>query len=133
MEDIPPEVRKAMAEMKWHERLQEARARREIVLREKKLEQDAKDEPSAPNPPATDVEAIEAFRFGETLPAVIEHHAPDRGRLSGRRFVGLAFVAGISVGIGAMLFQNQLFEQAPVVVAGQDILSPESGGNGVAP
>lgn len=157
MEGVPSENSEVLSHMKWEDRLKEARARREEVLRLKRLEKekqlansDAENGPPVgkarntaeeiqrraemaqarveearrlaeakaqstvvelPVKTIDNVEVLDPETEVEPLPVIVAEPVEEkRGR---KGLVGMAFGAGITLGIGIMLFQSQLLNRAP--------------------
>lgn len=117
MEGVPSENLKALAHMTWDDRLKDARARRAEILRLKSSENAEERENSIGELQVSSFETVEKLRADSSskqLPVIVE--APIAETKVRRGFVGLAFGAGITLGMGIMLFQSQILNRAPVTM-----------------
>lgn len=129
MDDIRPELRQALADMNWEDRLEQARARRKAVLAGRVARDEVHLAGKGP-PIVTSVEELERLRFGSDAETDIQMSSsggqnPSVWRRAAR--TGLVSCVIIGIALGGMFVGGQVWNGAPLAVEeGPALLSAEN-------
>jgi len=132
VEGVRPDIKKALSEMSWEERLELARSQREAILQSRGPETAPKQNNFSKRKvpdvgdlePTTLVDETSEEDMKRAISAAVAYKAPfykkpfaERFMYSRRVFIGMAFLAGIGMGALSILVAGVVLDRAPTSLA----------------